>query len=273
MLVHRNATAIQHTIDSSREDYVLLEVLPKRKDDKSLFVLNVYSSPKDKGLGLPDLLIKTQRLAARAQLIVVGDFNAPHPEWGYIRATPKGNRLWRVAQDLQWTTLNNPLDHTRIGNSVSTDSSPDLTFVKGIRDAKWVNTGQPLGSDHYILSTVFSAAKHKDRVKGTRVTDWDRFRKVRKDTVSGEIEDLGAWVEALKQDVKGTTEEVPTVEEGFTADSRLLHMWEAHASLLRRWKKQKHNGVLRRKVAKLEREIETYTLDLQCKQWGRFVTG
>lgn len=269
VLVHRNTTAIQHTIDCSREDYVLLEIVPKRKDDKSLFILNVYSSPKDKGFGLPQLLMKTQRLAARAQLIVVGDFNAPHPEWGYIRASPKGNRLWQVAQDLRWTLLNNPQDHTRIGNSVSIDTSPDLTFLKGIRAAKWVNTGQALGSDHYILSTVFSAAKHKDKVNGPRVTDWDRFRKTRADTAIAEIENLEAWVEALKQDVKGTTEEVPMEEEGYTADSRLLHMWEAHASLLRRWRKQKHNGVLRRRMAKLEREIETYTLDLQCKQWGQ----
>ncbi|KAL1444971.1 hypothetical protein MTO96_029402 [Rhipicephalus appendiculatus] len=106
-------------------------------------------------------------------------------------------------------------------------------------------------------------------MKGHRITDLDKFRKTRADTVDGEIEDLDAWVEALKQDVKGTTVEVPIEEEDFTADSRLLHMWEAHASLLRRWKKQKHNGVLRRRMAKLERKIETYTLDLQGKQWGQ----
>ncbi|XP_037518278.1 uncharacterized protein LOC119395057 [Rhipicephalus sanguineus] len=225
-------------------------------------------SSSDKGLGLPPLLIQTQRLAASAQLIVVGDFNAPHPEWGYIRASPKGNRLWQVARDLRWTLLNNPQDHTRIGNSISTDTSPDLTFLKDISNAKWVNTGQKLGSDHYILSTTFSASKHKDKVKGHKVTDWDRFRKTRADTVNGEIEDLDAWVEALKQDVKSTTVEVPIEEEEFTADSRLLHMWEAHVSLLNRWKMQKHSGVLRRRMAKLERQIETYTLDLKCKQWG-----
>ncbi|KAL1477100.1 hypothetical protein MTO96_036021 [Rhipicephalus appendiculatus] len=34
------------------------------------------------------------------------------------------------------------------------------------------------------------------------------FRKARADTVNGKIEDLDTWIEALKQDVKGTTAEV-----------------------------------------------------------------
>ncbi|KAH7957587.1 hypothetical protein HPB52_020598 [Rhipicephalus sanguineus] len=197
---HRNTTTIQRTVHSSREDYLLLEIVPKRKDEKN------------KGLGLPPLLIQTQRSAASAQLIVVGDFNAPHLEWGYIRASPKGNRLWQVARDLRWTLLNNPQDHTKIGNNISMDTSSDLTFLKGISNPKWVNTGQTLGSGHYILSTTFIAAKHKAKVKGHKVAEWDRFRKTRADTVNGEIEDLDAWVEALKQDVKSTTVEVPIEE-------------------------------------------------------------
>ncbi|KAH7946275.1 hypothetical protein HPB49_022498 [Dermacentor silvarum] len=63
-----------------------------------------------------------------------------------------------------------------------------------------------------VVGQVPIAAKPKDKVKGPRGMNGDRFRKTRADTANGEIEDLEAWVEELKQDVKGTTEEVPMEE-------------------------------------------------------------
>ncbi|KAG0426190.1 hypothetical protein HPB47_026680 [Ixodes persulcatus] len=40
-LVHRNITAIQHKIEGSKADYTLVEVIPSKKGERNLFILNL----------------------------------------------------------------------------------------------------------------------------------------------------------------------------------------------------------------------------------------
>lgn len=47
VLVHRNLTAIEHNIDIVGVDCLLVEIIPKTRGNSSLFLLNVYSSPKE----------------------------------------------------------------------------------------------------------------------------------------------------------------------------------------------------------------------------------
>lgn len=262
-LVHRNITAIQHFINESEEDYTLLEIVLRQKGDTNLFILNVYNPPKNRGKGLPHLLINTVKLATRAQLIIVGDFNSPHPAWGYTRATSKGNLLWQTIQSLGLTTLNNPSDHTRMGNSVCVDTSPDLSLSKNVTDAKWINTGENLGSDHYILSITFPTKQLKTKAKEIRTTDWDKFREFRNKTAPKEINNLSDWVSSLIEDVSSASVVVSVDKEEQIADSKLLHLWEAHKGL------QKHNKRLREKITEIERRIEEHTLTLQTQQWNQ----
>ncbi|KAL1478668.1 hypothetical protein MTO96_034921 [Rhipicephalus appendiculatus] len=45
------------------------------------------------------LVAKAVGLATGAPLVVAGDFNAPHCEWGYPSSTAKGSDLWQTAAD------------------------------------------------------------------------------------------------------------------------------------------------------------------------------
>lgn len=64
-----------------------------------MFMLNVYSPPKNNSK-LTKLLSKTIEISCGSALLIVGDFNAHHTEWGYKRATAKGHNLWLDASSL-----------------------------------------------------------------------------------------------------------------------------------------------------------------------------
>lgn len=103
----------------------------------SYTVLNMYSTPKARGHRFNKLLALTLKEAENHALVVVGDFNAPHQAWSYITAMPKGRELWNAIQLTHMTVLNDPNYCIRIGNSVSRDTSPDLTLTRGVRKAEW----------------------------------------------------------------------------------------------------------------------------------------
>ncbi|KAH7965771.1 hypothetical protein HPB49_010607 [Dermacentor silvarum] len=67
------------------------------------------------------------------KLIVAGDFNAPHSHWGYVWDCAKGTRLVQVADKFDLKLETRPLAPTRLGDSVSLDTYPDLTFTKKLR--------------------------------------------------------------------------------------------------------------------------------------------
>lgn len=180
ILVHRNLTATQHEIESTDIQHTLLEILPRRRGDSPLFVLSIYNSPRDKGTDIPLVLRKASLLAKGAQLLILGDFNAKHLEWGYPKPDRKGTRLWETAQDLGLTILNDPQQPTRVGNSVCRDTTPDLSLCKNIPGARWQNTGHTVGSDHYILSLSFETAASRAKTATARITKWDKFRQLRK---------------------------------------------------------------------------------------------
>nr|XP_054928177.1 uncharacterized protein LOC129385549 [Dermacentor andersoni] len=65
-------------IPLSSLEYVMIEVIPNRVNKKSVFILNVYSAPRDRVQRFKLLLQKASKLAGDHPLIVAGDFNAPY---------------------------------------------------------------------------------------------------------------------------------------------------------------------------------------------------
>lgn len=59
----------------------------------SVFILIIHSSSR-KTHRFAKLFRKILEIAKGNTLVVVGDFNAHHPEWGYKRETIKGRNLW-----------------------------------------------------------------------------------------------------------------------------------------------------------------------------------
>nr|XP_050046522.1 uncharacterized protein LOC126543446 [Dermacentor andersoni] len=152
-----------------------------------------------------------------------------------------------------------------MGNSVSRDTTPDLAFVKNAPGAEWHNLQENLGSDHYIVEITLPVSAAPQRA--FQIVDWDAFRKRRKDDHE-KYESFADLVAQLKKDVAAVTRTVETDLKVDRMDARLAHLLEAKNSLTARWKTQKLNRNLRRRIAALNREIESHCKELGQQQWN-----
>ncbi|KAH7932529.1 hypothetical protein HPB52_024413 [Rhipicephalus sanguineus] len=261
-LVHNGLTAVQHEIEATGIQHTLVEILPRKRRQVAV---------RPECVQFPT---ETIALVGDAQLLLLGDINARHPDWGYVHTDPKGRKLWSLVQDLRLNLLNDPQQPpTRIGNSVCRDTSPDLTLCKNVTRATWDNTGLLAGSDQNILAITIETRLSKKPKATARITEWPKFRKLREERASDTITDINEWITSLQEHVQATTREVETTADLHTTDSRLLHMWDAHAGLLRRWRRQRQNKKLRRRLETLAREIENHSLALARQQWGQLCDG
>ncbi|KAH6939758.1 hypothetical protein HPB50_021562 [Hyalomma asiaticum] len=106
----------------------------------------------------------------------------PHRPCDYSRTTRKEDNLWQAAANNDLTLVTDPAFPTRIGNSCPRDTTPDLTFVKNVGAMSWHNLNEDLGSDHNTLATrIYVKGKP---LREFAVTDWDHFRKIRKERAS-----------------------------------------------------------------------------------------
>ncbi|XP_077508619.1 uncharacterized protein LOC144120005 [Amblyomma americanum] len=193
-----------------------------------------------------------------------------NPAWDYNKHTAKGRDLYQDAMELDFTLITDPTHPTRIGNSVSRDTTPYLTFVKNdVRGAiTWRKTGTDLGSDHTIVE--ISIPEHNDTsIETHRWIDWDAFRDARSlnTDADDEIEDIESWTAEITKSVRDATKEIETDAVIEKVDSRLAHLIEAKQSILSRWKKQRLNRRLRKKVAEVNQAIEEHCRALCTQQW------
>lgn len=236
----------------------------------SIYITNVYSNPQHGNQRFRHLIQAAGNTAKGegSEAIICGDFNAPHEELGYTRSTVKGRRLLEDAAKAGFELISDPAQPSRIGTSTVRDTTPDLAFVflhhKGT--AKWRNTGWNLGSDHFILETLIPTPHGTDtrRPKVARnITNWHKFR----EADLGEIEDVDRWSRELVEETKKATDTVVADNEEMVVDSRLAHLLEARRSMQKRWRRQRNNKTLRKRVAILGKEIEKYSRHLCMQQW------
>lgn len=243
-------------------EHVFTEILIGRRTKRdSLFLLNIYNGPGRPYNGLRALLLQASRLAGKHPLIVGGDFNAENQTWGYRHTTAN-------ATEAGLTLITDPTQPTRIGTSTALDTTPDLTFLKTptmTRDCQWSNIGENLGSDHYIIETQLSLQHPPPSTDQKRTfTDWDLFRKHLVEDVQ-DIHYIDQWTEHVIKKQHKATQEIETEENIHMVDSRLAHLLEAKRSIQNRWKRQRLNKKLRRRVAQLNATIAAHCESL-CKQ-------
>lgn len=243
----------------------LVEIIPNSWLKNSVYVMNVYCSPRDNRQTFYSLTTKASSKARETPLVMAGDFNAPHEAWGYVRSIPKGCRLMQAVTDSSLELITDPHYPTRMGNSISRDTTPDLAFVKNAPRAEWHNLQENLGSDHYIVEISLPVCAATQRA--FKIVDWDAFRKRRKDD-NEEYETFADLVAKLKKDVAAVTKTVETDLKLDRMDARLAHLVEAKNSLTARWKTQKLNRNLRKRIAALNREIELHCKELGQQQWN-----
>ncbi|KAH7941422.1 hypothetical protein HPB49_013671 [Dermacentor silvarum] len=183
----------------------------------------MYSPPKDKSIPFVTLLGKTCREAGKSQMVVLGDLNAAHMAWGYDRNSRKGLTIMNAANRYELSLVTDSEQPTRIGNSISRNTTPDLCFVKNADGARWSNTELNLGSDHYMLTIDIPAKRYpKKRKFVTKHTKCDLFRFERNRKAPSSITDLGRWVRELIGDADKHTTEIPFEEIGPKPDSKLI---------------------------------------------------
>lgn len=264
-LVHNRYTAQHHALTSTI-DCILVEILPTRKSDRSIFVLNVYSPPQLTLADFPTLLKQVLSLAKQHQLVITGDFNAPHMAWGYPRNARKGTIVWDAINQHRLTLCNLPNTPTRIGNSVSRDTTPDLTFVRNVTEYTWQCLPDTFGSDHHIISTTIQGIA-PSRIGTARLTDW---KTLREHLPTEEINDLDRWTAALSDLLKAHSREFSLTTDYPAVDQRLNNLWTARNSLVKRWKRNKTNRKLKLRIAHLTRQAEEYAQSLSQHNWMQF---
>lgn len=270
--VRKGITFTTHDIvGRSTIEHCTTEVIIGRKSKESILLVNIYSNPAHRQQKFRALLHKALRLAPEDTILLCGDFNAPHEDWGYLKTTVKGRALIDDATDAGFHLLTDPTTPTRIGTSVTRDTTPDLTFVrtsKEQRGVRWRNTGQNLGSDHYIIEVLLPISKPTatEPQRRHRLTNWDLFRRTLAQSASA-ITDIDEWTDNIVRTVTNTTTEIDTDETVTQVDNRLAHMFEARQSIQQRWKTRRTNRRLRKKVAELNRAIECYSRELCAQQW------
>lgn len=266
--VKRNIATIVHDVSPSEAEAVLVEIITGKKNSDSIFLLNVYSTPRQKKIKFITLFRKALKAAAGRPLIIMGDFNAAHEEWGYTYRDPKGRRIWEDLQTLGLTLHTDPCVPTRTGNSITRDTAPDLTITHMAGTVTWKSTGQNLGSDHFIISLTLGKGVKTRLIKQPKLTEWDKFREIRKEaSLPDDIYNIDEWTHLLKTHIGQATTTIEDEDAPPALDSKLLNMWSRKSNLEKRLKAQRWNRNIRRELARLNKEIETYAIKLNEQNW------
>ncbi|KAH7934002.1 hypothetical protein HPB49_020202 [Dermacentor silvarum] len=98
-----------------------------------------YCPPHLQRVTFAELFYRALQAAARQLLVVVGDFNAPSPHQRYHYEKARGRKLKELISTLGFALLTDPAHPTRLGNSVTRDTCPDLSLTRNIRHVTWEN--------------------------------------------------------------------------------------------------------------------------------------
>lgn len=269
LLVHKAYTAIQIDLDLDLPyDYCMISVLSQRRGQPSIHILNVYCPPRLARASFAHLFHRALRIAARQPLVIVGDFNAPSPHWGYHYEKARGRELKELISSLSLTLLTDPAQPTRSGNSVTRDTCPDLSLTRHIRDATWENLGENLGSDHFLLRISFTPRQKMRQHWGqARLTDWTQFR-MQPFPAGLSSTEYAAWASYALHMKQANTRTLATSNLTPAIDPHLLHLWHARRGLIRRWKRNKLNRKLRARIEALTAEAAAYSAQLSDANWA-----
>lgn len=276
VLAANHVNARMHELHDEGTDHVIIEILPEKRHWPSFFILNVYSPPRDTHVDFSKLFARALHLAQN-QLLIVGDFNAPHSAWGYTRSVAKGTRLYQTICQQRLSILTDPEQPTRAGNSVTRDTCPDLALTRCGRWSEWSNLEVNLGSDHAIAQVNIAVTPGKKFLRKQALTNWEKFRAARTATHNEHEREqesafLASWTERLVCDMNTHTETVTLTTETPEVDKHLLHLWEARHGLTRRWKRQKLNRKLKKRIAAITAEALEYATELASSNWNKKCT-
>ncbi|KAH9381469.1 hypothetical protein HPB48_008056 [Haemaphysalis longicornis] len=78
-----------------------------------------------------DAILDCVKEAKTRPILILGDFNAAHTQWGYKYSSKRGKQLAKALEDHDMMVVNEPGVPTRTGTGTARDTTPDLTLVRG----------------------------------------------------------------------------------------------------------------------------------------------
>lgn len=171
--------------------------------------------------------------AGTSRLLIIGGLNAAHPAWGYSYFNKRGKEVGDCMDEVNLTLITNPAEPTRVGNSVSRDTCPDLTLAKNAPHNSRHNLKENLRSDPMIIETELQGSLYRRHLSEARTTDWHNLREGRQQAPKGPIIDIENWAQKLREDIKSHTRVLQTSTQTPAIDSHLFHLLEARHSLTR----------------------------------------
>lgn len=139
----------------------MIELIRNLMLKQSVFVLNVYSTPENTQSTFQVLFQRVSKILGDHMLIIAEDYNATHFDFEYPGSSLKGSALVAQKHTHRLTLLTDPTFATWVGNSVTCDSSSDLTMVRHVGQPTWTNLGEDFGRDHYIIQTIINVSTNK----------------------------------------------------------------------------------------------------------------
>lgn len=247
-----------------------LTIWPAKKGRPKVVICNVYSPPQARSADFDRLLYALNtNITGNDRLFFLGDFNAWSTTWGYRVDRPKGTKLLEVTQHYNLELLTPPGVPTRLGNSVTGDTTPDLAFTNNMRQVQWNNLGETLGSDHFITQIQCNATRFRRPLGKTMLTDWKKYRDAHENRLHkpATAQEWGEYITEIH--AKFTKTYQATVDRP-AIDNHLAHLWEARRGLVKRWKRQRLNRKLEQRIAQLTDEANTYAAVLTQNNWRTF---
>lgn len=145
-----------------------------------------------------------------------------------------------------------------------------LPSLSVTQSSSWCNLMVNLSSDHHTLATELQVAATRAPERIIKIRNWDAFRRNRTSTTPQDSPFLEAWMKQLQSDLKTATKCITATTETPDVDRHLLHLWDAHRGLTRRWRRQMHNRKLRLRIANLAAEANDYANTLTSNNWHNF---
>ncbi|KAG0443672.1 hypothetical protein HPB47_014655 [Ixodes persulcatus] len=170
--------------------------------------------------------------AGKKPVTITKDINAALPA-----------RLAECINNERLTLLIEANQPTRMGTSSCRNTCPDLTLVTNVDSAEWRNPAEQLGS--YLYSE-----------------DDHPYNRLHAKNGQGENHELGPVAKAERRN-----DEIEPRDKTPDVDTHLLHLCEARRALTKRWKRQRHNRELRKRIQEITNKVEDHPGRLGKQNW------
>ncbi|KAG0424057.1 hypothetical protein HPB47_000189, partial [Ixodes persulcatus] len=238
-------------------------VLQIKHNKTTLTVASTYIRPAVRRGEDMSWLAQTKPRHKKEAIIIGGDFNAPHKEWGYNRSHSRGKALKSKSKELGFVLINEPGTPTRIGrHAKQADTTPDLTWATKSVKANWRTMQDAMGSDHLPIIIELPT---KDRYKrDAPFIRWDKLHEIIQTATSSLPLD-----QQIQLAIKAATKTCKVKEVNPNPDLDLLNLWSARLQAQQRYRKAKQNNRFKIKLNIATSKAKYYTKKLKRQIWRR----